>query len=248
MDKIAQLEAEANPWAEAKGWISSWQGQGDYPVVVSYVRHLEAELESAKNCEIDENGHFVREIVEAEPCADENGHIVFPTESDKEPDLFAGTKATVSEWYDLPHPCVEWCVAFYVRHLEADNTRLKSEIDALKAEPHADENGHIVFPDEKAEADPWREAKDWVLAEFVHLGGPAPVALYVRRLEAENSAKAARIAELESRPVPPLDPKRVIATACKVIAKTEPYYAGIIMQMCQAGDAGIYPLAGDEPT
>ena len=42
-DKIAALEAEADPWREAKGWVSSWRGQDDYPVVVKYIDHLAAE-------------------------------------------------------------------------------------------------------------------------------------------------------------------------------------------------------------
>jgi hypothetical protein len=240
-------------------------------------------------------------------------------------DPWADAKRIVSHWQDCPesnygHTQV---VVEYVHHLEADNAKLKAEIDTLKAEPHADENGYIVFPDDKAEANPWREAQNWVLAEFVHLGGPAPAALYVQHLEADNAKQAARIAEqnewleewdkvawkilpgfdappnpshvdkrveelkslvvefqqnaesersekngllietalkrdeiaglrriiaeLESRPIPPLDPKRVIATACKVIAKENPHNAAYIMQLYQAGDAGIYPLAGDEP-
>jgi hypothetical protein len=51
------------------------------------------------------------------------------------------------------------------------------------------------------------------------------------------------------RPVPPLDPKRVIATACKVIAAIgDKFLAACLMQRFKAGDAGIYPLAGDETT
>jgi hypothetical protein len=214
-----------------------------------------------------------------------------------EADPWADAKRVANHWlHQPPTPDAGW-VARLVLHLEADNAKLKAEIDTLKAEPHADENGHIVFPDKKAEANPWREAQDWVLAEFVHLGGPAPVALYVQHLEADNAAlreevrlshierdehaaavkardrgieqqKARiaqlesgeksdslvirglrmKIAELEARPVPPLDPKRVIATACKVIAKKTPFFASVIMQGYQAGDAGIYPLAGNEPT
>ena len=89
----------------------------------------------------------------------------------------------------------------------------------------------------EAEANPWREAQDWVLAEFVHLGGPAPVARYVQHLEADNAAKAARIAELEARPVPPLDPKRLYATWIQTQG-----------QRAAWADAEPYPVAGDEPT
>jgi hypothetical protein len=151
--------------------------------VVEYVRHLEAELESAKNCEIDENGHFVR--------------------------------------------------------------------DLSVAEPHADEKGHIVFPDDKAGADPWTEAKGRIESERLKWMGKyrSPVVAYVDHLEAENSAKAARISELEAEQgtFPPLDPKRVIATACRILAEnSEMYAAAWIMQTFKAGDAGIYPLAVDE--
>jgi hypothetical protein len=207
-DRIAKLEAEAaDPWADAKKLIDVWErADGSIhsapKIATAYVRHLEAELESAKNCEIDENGHFVREIAEAEAYADESGHIVFPDD-----------KAGADPWREAKED-VEYAIKHldmrhigdYIRHLEADNAKQAARIVALENDLKGETlAGQIIRDDLKA-----------------------------------------RIAELEARPVPPLDPKRVIATACKVIAKTEPYYAGIIMQMCQAGDAGIYPLAGDE--
>ena len=218
--RIARLEAEADPWRKAKSAVEYFRGFADHKRaehnVVAYIDHLEAENaklkaenESFKSCEIDENGHFVRNLSEAEPHADEKGHIVIPDDSDKEPDLFAGTKATASEWYDLPHPCVESSVAFYVRHLEADNAKQAAKIVALENDLKGETlAGQIIRDDLKA-----------------------------------------RIAELEARPVPPLDPKRVIATACKIIAKgSGETTAAFLMQYYQAGDAGIYPLAGDEPS
>jgi hypothetical protein len=57
------------------------------------------------------------------------------------------------------------------------------------------------------------------------------------------------IAELEARPIPPLDPKQVVATACKVIAKENLGWASVLMGYFKTGDAGIYPLAGEsEPS
>ena len=100
----------------------------------------------------------------------------------------------------------------------------------------------------EAEADPWAEAKR-VVNRWLHQP-PTPdaenVARLVIHLESENAAKAERIAELEARPIPPLNPKTVIATACKVIAKDEPIFASVVMQNFQVGNAGIYPLEGED--
>jgi hypothetical protein len=191
--KIAKLEAEAaDPWADAKRIVSHWQdcpesNYGHTQVVVEYVRHLEAELESAKNCEIDENGHFVRDLSDAETYADENGHIVFPDD-----------KAEAGLWADARRCLKLWS---------------KTNVPLLN----------------------WQES-------FISL---------VRHLEAENARQAARIAELEAEQgtFPALEPKRVIATACKVIASMDDkFLADCLMQRFKAGDAGIYPLAGDELT
>lgn len=53
----------------------------------------------------------------------------------------------------------------------------------------------------EAEADPWREAKKRIESEQARWEGKyrSPVIAYVRYLEAENAAKAERIAELEGR-------------------------------------------------
>lgn len=103
---------------------------------------------------------------------------------------------------------------------------------------------------EKAEADPWADEKHAVqmieAGSYVTLKYQQHLARYVRHLEAENVKQAARIAELEARPIPPLDPKRVIATACKVFSRQQPEIAGFLMQHMKSGNAGIYPLAGDD--
>jgi hypothetical protein len=169
-DRIIRLDADPI-WRFARDTVRFMErGSGvsaEYQIgVARYVRHLEAELESAKNCEIDENGHFVRDLSEAEA------------------DPWADVRRVANHWlHQPPTPDAVW-VARLVLHLEADNAK-----------------------------------------------------------------QAARIAELEARPVPPLDPKRVIATACKIIAKgSGETTAAFLMQYYQAGDAGIYPLAGDELT
>lgn len=69
--KIARLEAEqADPWREARGWVSSWRGQGDYPVVVSYVDHLTAENDrfAARVAELEADlQNFIDSVVFIDP-------------------------------------------------------------------------------------------------------------------------------------------------------------------------------------
>jgi hypothetical protein len=153
--RIAKLEAEAAaPWAEANGWISSWQGQGDYPVVVSYVRHL-----------------------------------------------------------------------------EADNAALREEVRLS----HIERDKHAAAVKARDRGIEQQKAR---IAQLE--SGEKSDSLVIRGLRM-------KIAELEAQPVPPLDPKRVIATACKILAEnSEMYAAAWIMQTFKAGDAGIYPLAGGE--
>lgn len=157
---------------------------------------------------------------------------------------------------DYVHRGGEHPVARYVRHLEADNAKLKAENESYKA-CQVDENGHWENDATETEADPWRRAKSAVeyFRGFAgHKQAEHDVVAYVDHLEAENAAKAKRIDDLESRPVPPLDRKRVIATACKVIRESAPLskeklmHAGCLMMEFKAGNAGIYPLEGEDAT
>jgi hypothetical protein len=125
---------------------------------------------------------------------------------------------------------------------------------------HADVGTRIERLEAEA-ADPWADAKRWVDEEFQHFGAQHCAARYVRHLEAENAKQAAkiaelehsyqcevvdggavrdqlkaRIAELEARPVPPLDPKRV--------AKT--YYAHKLSYYDTADLGEPYPLKGGD--
>lgn len=93
------------------------------------------------------------------------------------------------------------------------------------------------------------ELTEWnVVAADILPNHQGPLPSHVNRRVKELQA---RIAELEARPVPPLDPKRVIATACKVIRESDTHsreklmLAGCLMMEFKAGNAGIYPLAGE---
>jgi len=112
-DRIIRLKADPT-WRFARDTVGFMErGSGvsaEYQIgVARYVRHLEAELESAKNCEIDENGRFVRDLSESE----------------------ANPWAEAKDWVDSeynhlgggPSP-----VARYVRHIEAENAALREEV------------------------------------------------------------------------------------------------------------------------
>ena len=185
-------------------------------------------------------------------------------------DPWADAKRIVSHWQDCPesnygHTQV---VVAYVDHLEADNAKQAAKIVALENDLKGETlAGQIIRDDLKAriaelenlpEFNPgdyamakkalwhWRDEGDELQKEIAEYVLFLLAGISQRNRREMESQK--RIAQLEARPVPPLDPKRVIATACKVIAKDDPHAAGYLLQVMKAGDAGIYPLAGDEPT
>jgi BMFP domain-containing protein YqiC len=95
---------------------------------------------------------------------------------------------------------------------------------------------------EAEQADPWREAKavvgEWIDG-FNSDTRHGQVARHVRHLESENERLAARVAELEARPVPPLDPRRVYMTARNMVHKSHPFG-------CYDENAELYSLAESE--
>ena len=70
-DRIRELEADADPWREAKQAVELHLASGGHRVkeVARYARHLESENARLKA----ENDAF-----RSEPYVDENGHMVFP--------------------------------------------------------------------------------------------------------------------------------------------------------------------------
>lgn len=93
---------------------------------------------------------------------------------------------------------------------------------------------------EAEQADPWREAKRLV-ARWEQAGSDCAreFVRYVRHLESENNRLTARVAELEARPVPPLDPARVYMTARKIVQESHPLG-------CYDENAELYSLAESE--
>jgi hypothetical protein len=125
-------------------------------------------------------------------------------------------------------------VAKWAFHLEGKNAELQTEllceqIDGGKV--YADLKARIAELEQAVESE--RSEKNGLLIETA--------------LKRDEIAGLRRIiAELEARPVPLLDPKRVIATACKVIAHEDSFTSRHLMRLFDVGDAGIYPLAGDD--
>ncbi len=177
-----------------------------------------------------------------------------------EADPWAKTKKVVNHWlHQPPTPDAGW-VARLVLHLEADNAKQSARI--------AEQNEWLEEWDKVA----WK-----ILPCFAAPPNPSHVDKRVEELkslvvEFQQNAESERsekngllietalkrdeiaglrriIAELEARPIPPLDPLTTVATACKWMASQgDKVWAGYIVEHYQAGNAGIYPLAGDEPT
>jgi hypothetical protein len=173
-------------------------------------------------------------------------HQVAKLEAEADPWRLA--KENVADWIKREHEWDRPMVAQYVRHLEADNAAKDAAIarlvtEAEKAEREVREMSQecqdrgkerdealarIAELENQPEFNPgdyatakealwhWRNNGDELQKEIAEYVLFLLAGISQRNRREMESQK--RIAELEARPVPPLDPKRVIATACLYVS------------------------------
>lgn len=144
-------------------------------------------------------------------------------------DPWREAKTVVGEWIDgFNFNTRHGQVAYYARHLESENERLAARVTELEARPvppldprRVHKTAMVIKHTPGIDISGWPDTKPYPLAE------------------SENERLAARVAELEARPVPPLDPKRVYMTARNMVHKSHPFG-------CYDENAELYSLAESE--
>jgi hypothetical protein len=222
--KAAQAEP-TNPWQKAKEYLDWRRTEQNHPGLDSVIAWVD--FLANRNEELEKQ-------------------LATRSTDKAEADPWRLAKENVADWLKREHEWDRPMVAQYVRHLEADNAKQSARI--------AEQNEWLEEWDKVAwkilpgfDAPPNPSHVDKRVEELKSL-----VVEFQQNVESERSEKNGLlietalkrdeiaglrriIAELESRPVPPLDPKRVYATWIQTQGQRSAW-----------ADAEPYPLAGDD--